>query len=169
MTLAERSTIRRPVGIGDLVVSAEANEVLVAYGLGSCIGIAAFDKEAGVAGLAHVLLPESNDRTPTRADEPARFADLGIDALVRSMEAEGATVARISVRLAGGAAVLGRANAERFKIGDRNAEAVRGRLLEHGLRPVAEELGGNKGRTLEVHVASGKTVVRTAASVGREL
>lgn len=169
MTLAEGSTKRRPVGIGLLTVSAEPSEVLVAYGLGSCIGVAAFDPEAKVGGLAHVLLPQSSGRTPPTRDEPARFADAGVDLLLQEMEAQRAKRARIEVKLAGGAAVLGRENAQRFKIGERNAEAVREKLHEHGLRPTGEEIGGNKGRTLELHILSGKTIVRTAASAGREL
>ncbi|MEO9256112.1 MAG: chemotaxis protein CheD, partial [Tepidiformaceae bacterium] len=70
---------------------------------------------------------------------------------------------------AGGASVLGMANGEKFKIGERNAEAIKERLKRHGLTPVASDLGGAKGRTLEVHPSSGKTFVRTAASAAIEL
>jgi chemotaxis protein CheD len=73
------------------------------------------------------------------------------------------------IKVAGGAAVLGPANAEKFKIGERNAEAITDRLKRHGLRPVALDLGGTKGRTLEMHPATGKTFVRTAASPAIEL
>jgi chemotaxis protein CheD len=65
--------------------------------------------------------------------------------------------------------VLGPANAEKFKIGERNAEAIKERLKLHGLRPAAADLGGIKGRTLEIQIASGKTFVRTAASPAVEL
>ena len=169
MTLAESSTKRRPVGIGILAVSTEPTEVLVAYGLGSCIGVAAFDHEAKVGGLAHVLLPKSAAGTVRNAAEPARFADSGIDTLLQEMESQGAKRSRIEIKLAGGAAVLGRENAQRFKIGERNAEAIRDKLQEHGLRATGEEIGGNKGRTLELHIVDGKTIVRTAATAGREL
>ena len=85
------------------------------------------------------------------------------------MVAMGAMPRRCVVKVAGGASVLGPANAEKFKIGERNAEAVRERLVQHGLSPAASDLGGTKGRTLELHPATGKTFVRTAASPASEL
>jgi len=159
---------RISVGIGQIAVSRDSHEVLVAYGLGSCIGVSAHDPESGVCGLVHVLLPASDGKVP-QSSEPARFADTGVDVLLREMAAVGATSRRIVVKLAGGAAVLGPGNAEKFKIGERNAEAVKERLKRHGLRPAREDLGGTRGRTLELHVGTGKTFVRMAASPASEL
>ncbi len=142
--------------------------MLIAYGLGSCIGISAYDPGSGVCGLVHILLPASEGKTP-QPNEPARFADTGVDALLKQLIALGASRSRLVLKVAGGAAVLGPGNAEKFKIGERNAEAIKERLKLHGLRPAREDLGGTKGRTLELHVASGKTFVRTAASPANEL
>lgn len=156
------------MGIGQLAISKDSREVLVAYGLGSCVGVAVHDPGSGVCGLVHVLLPASEGKKP-QPNEPARFADTGIDALLKELIAAGASRSRVVLKLAGGAAVLGPGNAEKFKIGERNAEAIKERLKLHGLRAIREDLGGTKGRTLEVHVASGKTFVRTAASPANEL
>jgi chemotaxis protein CheD len=156
------------VGIGQLAVSKDPNELLIAYGLGSCIGVSCYDPQAKVAGLAHILLPSSEGK---RSDEkePARFADTGIDLLVKRLTESGALPRRLVVKIAGGAAVLGPANAEKFKIGVRNAEAIKERLKRHGLSPAATDIGGTRGRTLELHPATGKTFVRTAASPANEL
>jgi chemotaxis protein CheD len=159
---------RISVGIGQLAISKDTADVLVAYGLGSCIGISCYDPQAKVGGLAHVLLPSSEGKRPEER-EPARFADTGLDTLLRQLTALGASPRRMLVKVAGGAAVLGPANAEKFKIGERNAEAIRERLKHHGISPVAVDLGGTKGRTLEVHINTGKTFVRTAASPASEL
>ncbi|MGE3075686.1 MAG: chemotaxis protein CheD [Dehalococcoidia bacterium] len=140
----------------------------MAYGLGSCIGISCYDPQAKVSGLAHILLPNSEGKR-VEDREPARFADTGIDLLVQRMVEAGAVSRRLVVKVAGGAAVLGPANAEKFKIGQRNAEAITERLKRHGLRPGATDLGGTKGRTMELHPATGKTYVRTAASPANEL
>ncbi len=168
MTLAATEQKRVSVGIGQLVVSKDAREILVAYGLGSCIGVTVWDPQAQVGGLVHVLLPDSEGRR-VEDKEPARFADTGIDMLVAKVTEAGGSVRRLTVKIAGGAAVLGPANAEKFKIGERNAEAIRERLKKHGLRPDAADTGGGKGRTLEMHMATGKTYVRTAASPASEL
>ncbi|HMO66433.1 MAG TPA: chemotaxis protein CheD [Verrucomicrobiota bacterium] len=159
---------RVSVGIGQLAISKDATDVLVAYGLGSCIGISCYDPQTRVGGRAHVLLPNSEGKR-SEEREPARFADTGIDLLLKQLAALGASPRRMLVKVAGGAAVLGPANAEKFKIGERNAEAIKERLKHHGISPVAVDLGGTKGRTLEVHIATGKTFVRTAASPASEL
>jgi chemotaxis protein CheD len=168
MTAPPSDARRVSVGIGQLAISRDPKEVLVAYGLGSCIGISCYDPQSRVGGLAHVLLP-SSDGKRVEDREPARFADTGIDLLIRRLAEAGAVPRRLIVKVAGGAAVLGPANAEKFKIGERNAEAIRERLKHHGISPAATDVGGAKGRTLEVHVGTGKTFVRTAASPANEL
>lgn len=168
MTSPVSDSRRISVGIGQVAVSSDAQQVLIAYGLGSCIGVSCYDPQAKVAGLAHILLPASDGKRPEAA-EPARYADTGIDTLIREMTAKGAVARRLVVKLAGGAAVLGPANAEKFKIGERNAEAIRDRLKRHGISASATDLGGTRGRTMELHPGSGKTFVRTAASPATEL
>jgi chemotaxis protein CheD len=168
MTSPAADARRISVGIGQLAVSKDPAEVLIAYGLGSCVGISCFDPQAKVAGLAHILLPASEGKRPD-SQEPARYADLGIDTLIREMAALGALPRRLVVKLAGGATVLSIANTEKFKIGERNAEAVKDRLQRHGIFPAAVDLGGTRGRTMELHPGTGKTFVRTAASPAAEL
>lgn len=168
MTTTTAEARRISVGIGQLALSRDPHDILVAYGLGSCVGISCWDPEAKVAALAHILLPSSEGK---RVDdrEPARFADSGIDLLLQRLAEAGAAKRRLIVKVAGGAAVLGAANAEKFKIGVRNAEAITERLKHHGIRVAAADLGGTKGRTMELHVATGKTFVRTAALPASEL
>ena len=47
------------VRMGELAISDTPGDVLVSLGLGSCIGLALVDKRAGVAGLAHIVLPQT--------------------------------------------------------------------------------------------------------------
>lgn len=159
---------RIAVGIGQLAVTQDRNGVLVAYGLGSCVAVAMHDAAAQVGGMVHVLLPKA-DGARSGVDEPARFADTGIDGLLRAVLEAGARPERLVVKAAGGASVLGAANAERFKIGERNAEAIRERLHAHGLCLAAEDLGGAQGRTFALHLGTGRAYVRTATSPAREL
>jgi len=168
MTAAADGVRLVAVGIGQLEVTNERSTVLVAYGLGSCVAVTAFDPMARVAGMVHVLLPCSEGRAAS-ASEPGRYADTGIDELLRRMSELGALRSRLVLKAAGGASVLGAANGEKFKIGERNAEAIRERLRHHGLRLAAEDFGGESGRTMELHSATGRTFVRTAAAAPHEL
>ena len=48
------------VGISDMQVSGDPDAHLKTYSLGSCIGVAAWDRDRQVGGLLHTLLPESS-------------------------------------------------------------------------------------------------------------
>ena len=49
------------VGLGELVISSDPEDVLVAYGLGSCVGIAMYNPVTKTGGLLHAVLPERFD------------------------------------------------------------------------------------------------------------
>lgn len=130
--------------MGDLVVSATEGDELVAIGLGSCIGLAMVDRLAGVAGLAHVVLPESSGT----AGPPGKFADTAVPELLAQMERLGAVKRRVQAVLIGGARMF--AVGGSMDIGSRNATAVRDQLRQLGILVHAEEIGGSRGRTARV-------------------
>ena len=94
------------VGISDACVSADPSDVLVTHALGSCIAVAIHDPLAGVAGLLHILLPDSKAAPHKAATHPCMFADTGIPAMFRSAYALGAQKSRLTVRVVGGAQML---------------------------------------------------------------
>jgi len=134
--------------MGELAVSSRAGDELVAIGLGSCIGLAMIDRDAGVAGLAHVVLPESQGK-PGPA---AKFADLVVPELLGKMTSAGAVKRRIEAVMIGGARMF--SVGASMDIGARNAEAVRAALKQAGIRINTEEVGGNRGRTARIIVGS---------------
>ncbi|MGH2928188.1 MAG: chemotaxis protein CheD, partial [Solirubrobacteraceae bacterium] len=80
-------------------MSATPTEELVARGLGSCIGVAIVDRSAGIAGLAHVVLPDSDGKR----HQPGKFADTAIPGLISRMRAAGAVPRRLEAVIVGGA------------------------------------------------------------------
>ena len=44
------------VGIAEGKI-AKGDQVLVSYALGSCVGVCLYDRQARIAGMAHVILP----------------------------------------------------------------------------------------------------------------
>ncbi len=50
---------RLVVGIGELAVSNDRDELIVTHALGSCIAVCIFDPVVGVAAMLHFLLPDS--------------------------------------------------------------------------------------------------------------
>jgi chemotaxis protein CheD len=148
------------VRMGELAISDTPGDVLVSLGLGSCIGLALVDKRAGVAGLAHIVLPEtSGDPKPEAMN---KFADHAVPALVDGMVERGASRVFMQAALVGGASMFAAAGLE---VGQRNAVAVRELVAERRLNVVAEAVGGSRGRTVRVDVASGTVSVREAGGV----
>lgn len=141
--------------MGEIVVSKRAGDELVARGLGSCIGLALVDRSAGVAGLAHIVLPES---TETDRD-PGKFADLAVPELIDRVCRAGATRRRLEAVLAGGARMF---ELGELDIGARNAEAVRKGLTASGLPVRAAEVGGSRGRTLRIDLNDCTITVKEA-------
>src|SRR5579859_4615857 len=115
------------VRMGELAVSRTDGDELVAIGLGSCIGLALVDRQAGVAGLAHVVLPESSG-----ANGPApKFADTAVPELIARLERAGAVKRRMVAVLIGGARMF--AIGASLDIGARNALAVKDQLAKYGI------------------------------------
>ena len=142
--------------MGEMVISSDPNEELVALGLGSCIGLAIVDRTAGVAGLAHIVLPESNDR----GDQVGKFADTAVPELIEKMRRAGAVVRRFETAIAGGARMFEMSGG--LDIGSRNETAVRAALAKARITVKAAQTGGDTGRTVKIAVGDLLVTVRSA-------
>ncbi len=156
------------VRMGELATTANAGDVLVTIGLGSCIGVALIDARRPVVGLAHVMLPTSSGPD----GPPAKFADRGVPELARTVRAMGA--ARLEAVIAGGAQMFSFSGEGGANIGARNESAVREELGRLGIPVRAAATGGRKGRTVRVHVEGARVTVREVAGTeevlyGREV
>lgn len=148
------------IGMADLNV-AKNNGVLITLGLGSCVGIALYDPIAKVAGLAHAMLPDSKEIKNNA--NIAKFVDLATIKLTKDMIAAGAHQSRIVAKIAGGAQMFsfGGSSQQNARIGDRNVEAAEHMLRRLGIRVIAKDTGKTFGRTVELHAADGKFVIKT--------
>lgn len=130
-------------------------------GLGSCVGVVLYDEVKKLAGLVHIMLPDSS-MSRSETINFAKFADTGIIALVEKLIEEGAQKYRLKAKIAGGAQMFQFSSAkDMMRIGPRNVEAVKKVLKELGIPLVAEDTGGNKGRTIEFDPETCKLLIRT--------
>ena len=153
------------VRMGELAASAVAGDVLVSLGLGSCIGLALVDRRAGIAGLAHVVLPSSGGHA---APGSFKFADKAVPELIDRVVAEGARKQMLDAVLVGGASMFTVSSAS-LEVGQRNEAAVRDQLSAARIPIVATETGGDRGRTIRVFVGARKVTVREAGGADRVL
>lgn len=157
------------VGLGELKAGSRPEQVLVCYGLGSCIGLTLLDPVARVGVMVHVVLPDSS-LGRGQVVLPGKFADTAVPAAIAEAVRLGAVRSRLIARMAGGARMLNVVGSgSKLDIGNRNAEAVRAALTEHGLRLMADDTGGTYGRTLHLYMGTGRLLVSTVGRGEREL
>lgn len=163
----------RAVPIGEIVVSDSDEDVLVAYGLGSCVAICLYDPVARAGGMLHALLPVTPDN-PRRnkgatalSTSSAKFVDQGTSLLINSLSELGARRTRLTAQLCGGAQVLSAPGFEEestLNIGKRNIRAAESALKAARIQIKAQDTGGSIGRTVRLYIATGQVTVK---SLGR--
>lgn len=150
------------VGLGECVVSKQAGDVLVAYGLGSCVAVGMYDPQERICGLLHAVLPEKMNGSEVKT----KFVDSGIESLLNDMLKAGADRRRLVVRIAGGANMITSPGfSKSFDIGNRNVIAARKTLEKFSLPLKGESVGGNTGRTVRFYVGEGRLTVKVIGGV----
>ena len=115
------------VGMADLKV-VKSPDGVTTLGLGSCVGIAIRDPITKIGGLAHIMLPDST-AIRNNANIP-KFADTGIEELVKQVVALGANRSRLVAKIAGGAQMFSfSSKSDMIRVGDRNVAASKKSLL----------------------------------------
>jgi chemotaxis protein CheD len=152
------------VRMGEIAVSSNPGDVLMSIGLGSCIGLALVDQRRGIAGLAHVMLPEAI----AGGGPVGKFADLAVPELIKQVTALGTAKTSLKAVLVGGAQMFALGGSGAMDIGVRNDAAVRAALAKERIPVVAAEVGGSKGRTIRV-IPGGSVLSKEAGGAEKEL
>lgn len=154
------------VGVGDMKASDQAEDELVTYSLGSCLGLTVYDPVLRVGGMVHCMLPLSKMDEKKATERPAMFVDTGVTELLNAVLRMGAQRARLQVRVAGGGNMMD--PEKRFNIGERNYTVLRKILWKNNILITAEDVGGTIPRTLHLLLDNGKTLISSNGTV-REL
>ncbi len=109
--------------------------------MGSCVGVALWDRELGLGGLGHFLLPEPTGMDPVW--QPESYAATGLPMFLDALEKEGASLRRMEACVAGGALVGPVSERDLdLDIGGRTAEVVE-KILKKECIPISmQETGG---------------------------
>lgn len=156
------------VGMADLVV-AKHPATLMTLGLGSCVGLVIYDQSSRTAGMVHIMLPDS--REAKNIPKPGKFSDTAIPLLLDELDKLGVHRAQLRAKMAGGAQMFTMPGKDcaLFAVGARNVEATTKFLAAAGVKLVASDTGGNKGRSVEFHTETLKFIVKTLGSGTKEL
>ena len=154
------------VRVADYAV-AQGDVVISSVGLGSCIAIALYDARTAIGGLAHILVPSPALSRDT--SNPAKFPSTAVPLLVAEMRRRGAST-EITAKIAGGASMFASLiPAGGINMGERNAAATRDALIDAGVPLVAEDVGGEHGRSVYFHLATGRLQIRSLKAGDRDL
>jgi len=159
MTQIGSASAQCTVGISEMLVRSGGEEVLVTYSLGSCVGLALYDPAIRAGGLIHCMLPLSKIDPAKAQAAPAMFVDTGVPALLQALFDLGAEKKRLVAKVAGASSLLDEKGL--FKIGERNYTVLRKLLWKNDILIAAEEVGGTAARTMYLHMATGRTVIRS--------
>jgi len=141
---------------------ADAHARLKSYSLGSCVGLVLWDPKKKIGAMAHILLPDSKNSRPSTTS--AKFARPAVEILIEKLCQKGCARERLVAKMAGGAnmfpkkfnpaqEILGR------NIGFRNVRALRKILKEKSIPIIAQDVGGELGRTIEFNPKTGELII----------
>ena len=146
------------VNISDMKFSKRAEDVLVTFSLGSCLGVTAYDNVAGVGGLLHALLPTASVSPEKAKTNPYMFVTSGVANMVKILFRLGAKRENLVFKVAGGADMRGDTL---FQTGSRNLQALLNLLEKNRITIAAQDVGGSIPRTMSLHMDTGRVMVRT--------
>ncbi|WP_433749797.1 chemotaxis protein CheD [Falsibacillus pallidus] len=157
------------VGIADMKIAAVPQTIRTS-GLGSCVGVVIYDDFKKIAGLLHVMLPDSRLGKGGGELNRAKFADTGIEYLRESLLKSGCDSHRLKAKIAGGSQMFHfSSQSDVMRIGPRNAEAVKNELQKFKIPLIAEDIGGSSGRTIEFDPETSILHVRTVNKGAAEI
>ena len=131
---------------------------LSVLGLGSCVVIVLYDPGSRIGGMAHVLLPDPS--FAARPGSPCKFASTAVSGMLVELEVAGADRERVVAHLIGGASMFGELQSKETEpIGTRNVLAARDALSHHGVSVIGEDVGGERGRSVDFDLRDGRVRV----------
>lgn len=149
------------VGIADMNV-VKGEDELVTFALGSCVAICLHDSERRIAGMAHIMLPDSKQLS-SGSSQPLKFADTALLELLKAMQMQGARAAMLTAKIAGGAQMFAETtNSPLGNIGRRNTQAVKAGLARFRIPIIAEDTGKDYGRTCYFDATTGTMLIKSA-------
>ena len=149
------------VGVADLKISRDVEDLLITYALGSCLGITVYDIRQKRAGLLHCMMPDSSIDRSKAAGNPCLYVDSGMKIMLDNFFINGSRKNDLIIRVAGGSSSKENEEEDFFQIGRRNFVSLRKNLWNEGLMLKAYDVGGYGSRTVTLEVGNGKMLIKS--------
>lgn len=127
--------------------------------LGSCVAVTMFHRRLQAGAVCHIVLPVAPEGVDTR--ESLRYVDHVLPLMLSQLETVGAPRHDLEVKVFGGGDVLRvLAGGRTGTVGAQNLAAVMAFLARRGIRTIAEDVRGSRGRKIVFDAATGEVLVR---------
>ena len=147
------------VNFSEMRISNNPAETLVAFSIGSGMGVSVFDPVCAIGGILNFMLPDSTKSNGVEPEKlPLMFADTGVPFFIKALFEQGTRPNRMKVVIAGGAHILDQTSI--FNIGKKNYEALKSSLANYNLKIFHEDIGGTSSRTLSLQIGSGCSTIK---------
>jgi chemotaxis protein CheD len=154
MTTAVNQPHRTPsLPMGEIAVARNGGTLRTL--LGSCLGLALYERRLKVGALAHIVLPDSLGRT----ERPGKFADTAVPAMIHGLQdLVGEGPLKLRAKIAGGANMFATADAGNT-VGAQNVMAIERILRELRIPIAARHCGGEQGRKMTFDLTTGLVTI----------
>jgi chemotaxis protein CheD len=139
-------------------MKAEKQPVELVTSVGSCVAICLYDSKHKCGGLAHIMLP--NSAIAPHELLPSKYADTAVPALTKLIHKTSGCTSPLCAKIAGGANMFPNLKNNALNIGAKNIDAVKATLTQHGIKLLAEDVGGQNGRRITFNLGTGVATVR---------
>ena len=146
------------------VQACKGQVILRASAIGSCVVVAAYEPNALVGGMAHVMLPGAS--RDNGSPPKAKYAEHALKEMLHEMAGFGAKKSRVLACLGGGGNVL---ESGHVSPGSETTRSVADILERMRIATVAKEVGGTQRRSCSLDVALGRVTYTVGSSEQRVL
>lgn len=166
--LYERDFGRNGVKVlpGEFFVSDE--DIVITTVLGSCVAACIWDRQAGIGGMNHFMLPGGESgREVDPTGLAGRYGVFAMEQLINELIKRGGRKANFEAKVFGGGQVL--RNMTSMNIGERNAQFVEQFLRTEGIRIGARDLLDVHPRRVAFFPATGRALCKKLAQADASL
>ncbi len=139
---------------GEFYVTAH-NEAITTI-LGSCISACVRDKNAGLGGMNHFMLPINNSASSLQQANAARYGNFAMEKMINDILRNGGTRQNLEIKIFGGGRVMKGVT----DIGRKNIDFVKAYIRVEELKLLSEDVGGKLPRKVMYFPKTGKVKLK---------
>ncbi|MEY3880268.1 MAG: chemoreceptor glutamine deamidase CheD [Methylococcaceae bacterium] len=137
---------------------ASSDNIMIVTVLGSCVAACIRDKQTGIGGMNHFMLPEGASGTGAWGTSSARYGAYAMEMLINNVLKLGARRNQLEAKLFGGGAVI--KHLKSSNIGEKNAKFSLEYLETEGIPVVSSDLLDIYPRRVYFFPQTGKVLVK---------